>query len=83
MLNYYVPLREQIHKAIEAGFIREENFSLVTFVDGPVDLSEHITFDWGSAIVRVLDEWKPSEWKGFGFAWNKKADGTTATLEAT
>lgn len=77
MLNYYDPLREQIRKAIEAGFIREENFRLVTFIDGPVDLSEHVTFDWGSAVVRVLDEWKPSGWKGFGFAWNRKADGTT------
>lgn len=83
VLNYYDPLREQIRKGIEAGFIKEENFKLVTFVDGPADLSEHVSFDWGQAVVRVLDEWKPTGWKGFGFDWSKKMDGTATPLKAT
>lgn len=79
VLNYYGSLREQIIKGIEAGFIKEENLNLVTFVDGPENLEEHATFDWGVAVMKVLDEYKPSGWKGFGFDWTAKPNKETAS----
>lgn len=82
MLGYFDPLREQIRKAVDAGFIKEEALSLVTFVDGPADLSEHESFDWGSTVVQVLNDWKPSGWKGFGFDWSKRLDKASTPLKA-
>ena len=73
VLNYYEPLRQQIIKGIEAGFIKEENMNLVTFVNGPPDLDEHATFDWGGAVVNALEDHKPTGWKGFGFDWSARA----------
>jgi hypothetical protein len=72
VLNYYEPLRQQIISGIEAGFIKEENLNLVTFVNGPADLEAHATFDWGNAVINALNEYKPTEWKGFGFDWSAK-----------
>ncbi|KAG8831323.1 hypothetical protein FRC17_003276 [Serendipita sp. 399] len=82
VLNYYNPLREQLRVAIEAGFVRAENLQLLTFVDGPEDLNEHIEYDWGTAVVKVLDEWKPTGWKGFGFDWTKKQSGQMTPMQA-
>lgn len=72
VLNYYEPLREQIVKGIEAGFIKEENLNLITFVNGPENMEEHATFDWGAAVTKVLDDYRPTGWKGFGFDWSAK-----------
>jgi hypothetical protein len=82
VLGYYNPLREQIAVAVKAGFIKEENVHLITFVDGPANMNEHTTFDWGQAVVKALDEWKPSGWKGFGFDWSKQLDGRASPLQA-
>jgi len=65
-------LRQQIIKGIEAGFIKEENLNLLTFVNGPDDPEEHTAFDWGNAVIKALDEYKPTGWKGFGFDWSAK-----------
>ena len=78
VLNYYEPLRMQIIKGIEAGFIKEENLNLVTFVNGPENLEEHATFDWGAAVVKILNEYKPTSWKGFGFDWSAKPNNGSA-----
>lgn len=69
--------------AVEAGFVREENVKLIIFVDGPADINEHEDYDWGTEIVRTLDEWKPTGWKGFGFDWTKVRDGVVTPLKAT
>ncbi|KAG8759767.1 hypothetical protein FRC14_005040 [Serendipita sp. 396] len=82
VLNYYSPLKEQLRVAVEAGFVRAENLQLLTFVDGPEDLNEHVDYDWGSAVVKVLDEWKPTGWKGFGFDWTKKQNGQMTPMQA-
>lgn len=82
VLNYYNPLREQIRVGVEAGFIKADNLSLITFVDGPEDLAEHEDYDWGGEVVKLLDEWKPTGWKGFGFDWSKRQDGRSSPMNA-
>lgn len=81
--NYYAALREQIRVSVEAGFVRAENVQLITFLDGPTNIDEHDEFDWGAAVVKTLDEWKPTGWKGFGFDWSKTRKGIVAPLETT
>ena len=73
--NYYAPLRAQLVKAIEAGFINDVNLGFITFVDGPADEAEHADYDWGSAVIEALDNWKPVEWEGYGLDWTKKKGG--------
>ncbi|PVG02587.1 hypothetical protein CPB86DRAFT_528799 [Serendipita vermifera] len=82
VLGYYGPLREQITLGVKAGFIKEESVQLITFIDGPADMDEHTTFDWGEAVVKALDEWKPTGWKGFGFDWGKQMNGRASPLQS-
>lgn len=44
---------------------------MVTFVDGPADEAEHADYDWGSAVIEALKNWKPVEWEGYGLDWTK------------
>ena len=62
-------------KAVEAGFINNVNIGFITFVDGPADEAEHEDYDWGSAVIEALENWKPVEWEGYGLDWTKKKDG--------
>ena len=82
VLDYYGPLREQVKRGIEAGFIRQQNLELLTFVDGPEDHDQHADFDWGSAAIQFLDEWKPTGWKGFGFDWTQRSTGVATPLSS-
>lgn len=58
VLSFYEPLRQMIRNGVEAGFIKRQNEALVTFVDGPPDLADHETFDWGQAALEVIDSWR-------------------------
>lgn len=71
VLNYYAPLRAQLIKAAEVGFINPVNIGFITFVDGPADEAEHADYDWGSAVIEALKHWKPVEWEGYGLDWSK------------
>lgn len=71
VLNYYAPLRAQLIKAAEVGFINPVNIGFITFVDGPADEAEHADYDWGSAVIEALKHWKPVEWEGYGLDWTK------------
>jgi hypothetical protein len=62
-------------KAVEAGFVNSVNIGFITFVDGPADEAEHADYDWGSAVLEALENWKPVEWEGYGLDWTKKKDG--------
>jgi len=70
--NYFSPLRELVRNGIEAGFIPEANAALLVVVNGPDDLALHDTFDWGSAAIKALEEWKPPVWAGYGFKWEQE-----------
>lgn len=77
-------MREMIKRGIAEGFISPKNEGLIIFVDGPSDESAHVDYDWGADVLRVLDEWQPNGWTGFGFDWSRTADGhkSTGGLEA-
>ncbi|KAL0070594.1 hypothetical protein AAF712_002434 [Marasmius tenuissimus] len=53
VLGFYDSLKQQIKAAIEAGFVEPHNESLVVFVDGPEDMDQHETFDWGLAALAI------------------------------
>ncbi|KAJ3741691.1 hypothetical protein DFH05DRAFT_1551554 [Lentinula detonsa] len=75
VLNYYGPIREMIKSAIEEGFVQSFNQRLVTFVDGPEDLAQHETYDWGTAALRAIANWKEGETES-NYDWTKRIDGT-------
>jgi len=79
VLNYYAPLRAQLVKAAEAGFINAPNIGFITFVDGPPDEAKHADYDWGSAVIEALENWKPVEWDGYGLDWTRKKDGNSSS----
>ena len=70
VLSYYSPLRELIRNGVQQGFIEPANEALVTFVDGPSDLSEHASFDWGSAALNALDSWTRDTSVIYSFDWS-------------
>ncbi len=57
VLSFYDPIRGLIQNGIAAGFIAPINEKIVVFVDGPADLEEHASFDWGSAALEAVDAW--------------------------
>lgn len=74
--GFFNPLRELVHNGIEAGFITATNASLVRFVDGPTDLAEQESFDWGKAALNVLDNWTfPPRTHFYDWSRTKTLDG--------
>jgi hypothetical protein len=84
VLNYYEPVRKMIESSIEAGFVQPLNDRLITIVDGPKNLEEHESFDWGAAALGALASWKQGEIQPL-FNWSERLDGTQSeeTLAAT
>jgi hypothetical protein len=83
VLNYFSSLRTQLSKGVDIGFIHPDNLALVTFVDGPDNEAEHADYDWGTAVIGALNNWKPGGWEGYGLDWTKKQDGSlTSPLNA-
>ncbi|KAI5124510.1 hypothetical protein M0805_003034 [Coniferiporia weirii] len=74
VLSFYSPLKELIRNGVKEGFIQPANERLVMFVDGPADLSEHGTFDWGEAALQTLDSWAGNISKVYEYDWTKKKD---------
>ncbi|KAH9890609.1 hypothetical protein C8Q73DRAFT_704980 [Cubamyces lactineus] len=74
--NFYNPLRELIRNGIREGYILEKNERLVHFVEGPTDLAEHETFDWGKAAMEALDRWEGVAASHF-YNWHLRKDGET------
>ena len=74
VLNFYDPLRSLIQSGIKEGFIQPHNENLVVFVDGPSDMKEHDTFDWGKAAIDALDGWDGGLVQSLPFDWQKKQD---------
>ncbi|TDL27648.1 hypothetical protein BD410DRAFT_819006 [Rickenella mellea] len=83
VLGFFNPFRELIRNGIREGFILPKNEQFVIFVDGPQDISEHESFDWGSAVVSILDSWKAVDWEGFGYDWTLKPDGDASSSGST
>jgi len=69
-------------KGIEAGFINAANIGFITFLDGPADEAEHADYDWGSAVIEALKNWKPVEWEGYGLDWTKKTKTKDANTDS-
>ncbi|THH09364.1 hypothetical protein EW145_g2075 [Phellinidium pouzarii] len=72
VLSFYSPLKELVRNGIKEGFIQPSSESLVVFVDGPSDLSQHEAFDWGVAALQALDSWTKIESTEFAYDWSKK-----------
>ena len=83
VLGFFGPLRSLIQRAISEGFIRPHNEQLVVFVDGPADLSEHQTFDWGSAALAALDGWTRSGNALFDWTVRENGGKSAGGLEAS
>ncbi|KAF8522072.1 hypothetical protein BU17DRAFT_44948 [Hysterangium stoloniferum] len=84
-MGFYNPLRDLIQAGVRGGFIRPENEGIVIFIDGPSDLHEHGTYDWGTAAMDVLLSWKkPRDLFPRGFNWKKQLGGKPQdALQAT
>ncbi|TFK87914.1 hypothetical protein K466DRAFT_615416 [Polyporus arcularius HHB13444] len=76
VLNYWNPLRELVRNGIENGFILAKNEALLRFVEGPADLAEHESFDWGKATMEALDKWQGAQASHF-YDWTLRKDGKT------
>lgn len=83
VLGFFGPLRSLIQRAISEGFIRPHNEQLVVFVDGPADLSDHQTFDWGSAALAALDGWTRSGNALFDWTVRENGGKSAGGLEAS
>jgi hypothetical protein len=73
VLNYFSPLRELVKNGVKAGFIPEANSDLLIIVDGPEELPQHRTFDWGSAAIKAIKAWEPPVWAGYAYKWDKES----------
>lgn len=74
VLSYFSPIRELIRNGIKEGFIRPQNEQLVIFVDGPADLPEHETFDWGQAALDAINSWQYDKFQTLPFHWPTDVD---------
>ena len=72
--GFYNPLRELVRSAIRDGFILERNEGLLRFVDGPEDLEEHASFDWGKAALETLDAWQSVQVTHY-YNWKVRKEG--------
>lgn len=75
VLSFWEPLRALIRTSMEAGFIKNLSERLVTFVDGPTDLREHETFDWGKAALEAIDSWEGGKNIPL-YDWSMESDST-------
>jgi hypothetical protein len=74
--DFFSPLRTLIQNGVREGFIQPHNEGLITFVDGPADVAEQGSFDWGVAALSALDEWRSSGVKAL-YDWTKSIDDRT------
>ncbi|KAI0792817.1 hypothetical protein C8Q75DRAFT_731407 [Abortiporus biennis] len=72
--SYFEPLRQLVKNGVRDGFIQAKNEQLIQFVDGPSNLAEHGSFDWGKATVEVLDNWNGTA-ATVHYDWTKRQGG--------
>jgi predicted Rossmann-fold nucleotide-binding protein len=82
VLSFWEPLRQLVKSAVTAGFIQPQNADLILFVDGPDDKSQHENYDWGAAVIHILDETHITEKQGGLYDWTKKREGNQSALDA-
>lgn len=83
VLGFWNPMKELINTSVKHGFIKESSDKLIIFVDGPENVEDHAEFDWGSASLKAIEEWKP---EGFIpiFDWTMRANGEKSdVMEST
>jgi len=78
--GFYNPLHQLIQNGIQEGFIQPKNQHLLRFVNGPDDLSQHESFDWGKAAMEALDNWQPVDAVIF-YDWTKRQSGDVSPGE--
>ena len=71
VLGYYDPLRQLIRNGVRDGYIAERNEKLILFVDGPDNHADHEGFDWGKAVLDVLDSWQAVH-RDIYYDWSKR-----------
>lgn len=82
VLSFFDPLRQLVENGISEGYINPGNRNLIIFVDGPSQ-DEHETFDWGTAALDAIKQWKADNTEAL-FNWKLRKDGTsTGTLKST
>ncbi|KAH9915792.1 uncharacterized protein BXZ73DRAFT_92571 [Epithele typhae] len=74
--NFWDPLKLLVRNGIENGFILPANERLIRYVEGPEDVAEHDTFDWGAAAVAALDQWDTVQATHF-YNWHLRKEGET------
>lgn len=71
ILGYYDMLRNMIKMGIRNGFIPPHHEELFVFIDGPLELHLHKTYDWGSAVIDTLKNWRKPHLERL-YDWNKR-----------
>ena len=61
-----------MRNGIREGFIQAENENLILYVDGPSNVAEHETFDWGTAALEALDSWTKGYKVVYNYDWTKR-----------
>ncbi|KAL5529131.1 hypothetical protein ACEPAG_5105 [Sanghuangporus baumii] len=70
VLSFFSPIKDLIRNGVREGFIQAANENLITFIDGPPDLSQHEAFDWGEAALNILDSWTNNS-VVYAYDWTK------------
>ncbi|TFK29819.1 hypothetical protein FA15DRAFT_751971 [Coprinopsis marcescibilis] len=82
VLSFWEPLRQLVDSSIAYGFIKPISKEIIVFVDGPANHEEHAGFDWGSAVLRAIEEWNLRDDRPL-FDWSKTLDGDSADALAS
>lgn len=68
--DFFSPMRTQVQKAVQEGFIEPANYSLLKFVD--LEEGQSVE-DWGKQCVDALDTWTWDKNAGYGLQWDAKS----------
>jgi hypothetical protein len=66
-----------IQNGVREGFILQRIETFVVFVDGPTDQHAHETYDWGKAVLQVLNNWRPTGNQPL-YNWKRRMSGEVA-----
>ncbi|KAF9052672.1 hypothetical protein BJ165DRAFT_785699 [Panaeolus papilionaceus] len=79
VLSFWDPLRNLIENGVKSGYIRPTNDDLIIFVDGPPNHEQHVSFDWGKAVVEAIVSWRPRNAVPL-FDWSVQLPGAETKL---
>ncbi|KAJ7043086.1 hypothetical protein C8F04DRAFT_1073636 [Mycena alexandri] len=80
--SFFEPLRQLIDNGVSYGFIKPLSKSIIIFVDGPKERSEHESFNWGEAALKALDAWDRDAGDAL-FDWSARMEGRSTPLQST